>query len=87
VAAQPRLRAEGDEEHRRVPTTRAHWRDAPSSACLRHRVEREQAVWTLAGAALALTIDLEARQRQQSPWLHLTREQLGFFGDVGEELR
>jgi len=29
----------------------------------------------------------EARQRQQSPWLHLTREQLGFFDDVGEELR
>ncbi|RST87268.1 3-isopropylmalate dehydratase small subunit [Aquibium carbonis] len=29
----------------------------------------------------------EARQREQNPWLHLTREQLTFFDDVGEELR
>jgi len=42
---------------------------------------------------LILTDDLadiagfEARQRAERPWLHLTREQLGYLDDVGEELR
>lgn len=36
---------------------------------------------------LADIAGFEARQRAERPWLHLTREQLGFFGDLGEELR
>ena len=31
--------------------------------------------------------DFETRQRKTRPWLHLTREQLSHFDDVGEELR
>jgi 3-isopropylmalate/(R)-2-methylmalate dehydratase small subunit len=36
---------------------------------------------------LADITGFEERQRQERPWLHLTREQLGYLDDVGEELR
>jgi 3-isopropylmalate/(R)-2-methylmalate dehydratase small subunit len=36
---------------------------------------------------LAEISDFEARQRTERPWLHLTRDQLAFFDDLGEELR
>lgn len=36
---------------------------------------------------LAEISDFEARQRQERPWLHLTRDQLAYLDDVGEELR